>query len=172
MKTFLETAEERYSVRAFRPDAVEDEKITAMLHAARLAPTACNNQPQKIYVVKNEELRAKLAKVTPCTYGAPVIFVVCFDETVSAKGKVVPGYDFGYTDAAIVCTHLMFEAHEQGLGSCWVGWFAEDDVKQALSLPENIRVADLLPVGYPAEDAKPAALHTSKKPLSETTVIL
>ena len=95
MKTFLETAEERYSVRAFRPDAVEDEKITAMLQAARLAPTACNNQPQKIYVVKNEELRGKLAKVTPCTYGAPVIFVVCFDETVSAKGKVVPGYDFG-----------------------------------------------------------------------------
>ena len=66
----------------------------------------------------------------------------------------------------------MFEAHEQGLGSCWVGWFAEKDVKEALSLPENIRVADLLPVGYPAEDAKPAALHTSKKPLSETTVIL
>lgn len=173
MKTFLELAEARYSVRAFRPDAaVEEEKTAAILRAAQLAPTACNNQPQKIYAVRTPELLEKLSAVTPCIYHAPLVFVVCFDESRSAKGKVTPGYDFGYTDAAIVCTHMMLEAFEQGLGSCWVGWFAEQDVKAALGLPEHIRVADLLPVGYPARDAKPSGMHTDTRTLDDMAEFL
>lgn len=164
---FIELAEERYAVRAYKDTPVEQEKIDLILEAAKLAPTACNNQPQKIYVVKSEEKRKALAEVTPCTFGAPVIFVVGYDNDRSAKGLIHATHDFGDTDAAIVCTHMMLEAWEQGLGSCWVGYFGEEKVREALGLPENVRVRDLLPVGYAADDASPAPLHTKYRAMSD-----
>ena len=104
---FLELAKERYAVRAYKDTPVEDEKIARILEAAKVAPTACNNQPQKIYVVKSEKMRKALAEITPCTFAAPVIFVVGYDASRSAKGLVYDGHDFGDTDAAIVTTHMM-----------------------------------------------------------------
>ena len=165
--SFLELAKERYAVRAFKDTAVENEKIQLILEAAKLAPTACNNQPQKIYVVKSEEKLKALAALTPCTFAAPVVFVVGYDNDRSAKGMIYEGHDFGDTDAAIVCTHMMLEAKELGLGSCWVGYFNEAKVKEALGLPENIRVRDLLPVGYAAENAAPAPLHTKYRDMGD-----
>lgn len=164
---FIELAKERYAVRAYKDTPVEQEKIDLILEAARLAPTACNNQPQKIYVVKSAEKREALAKATPCTFGAPVIFVVGYDNDRSAKGMIYDGHDFGDTDAAIVCTHMMLEAWEQGLGSCWVGYFNEEKVRAVLGLPENVRVRDLLPVGYAADNAAPAAMHTKYRDMSD-----
>lgn len=172
MNEFLEMAKNRYSVRKFKAESVEDEKIAAILEAARLAPTACNYQPQKIYVVKSEEKRAALAKLTPCTFNAPVVFVVGYDADRSAKGMINETHDFGDTDAAIVCTHMMFEAYEQGLGSCWVGYFNEAAVREALGLAENVRVRDFLPVGYPADDAKPAALHEKSRDIKDIAEII
>lgn len=165
--SFIELAKERYAVRAYKDTAVEQEKLDRILEAAKVAPTACNNQPQKIYVVKSEEKRKALAEVTPCTFGAPVIFVVGYDNDRSAKGMIYEGHDFGDTDAAIVCTHMMLEAWEQGLGSCWVGYFNEEKVKAALGLPEYVRVRDLLPVGYAADGAVPAPMHTKYRDMSD-----
>ena len=164
---FLELAKERYAVRAYKGTPVEDEKIAMILEAAKVAPTACNNQPQKIYVVKSEEKLKALAKITPCTFSAPVVFVVGFDVERSAKGLVYDGHDFGDTDAAIVTTHMMLEAQELGLGSCWVGYFNEAKVKETLGLPENVRVRDLLPVGYPADNAVPAPLHSKFRDMDD-----
>ncbi len=157
--TFLELAKERYSVRNFKDTPIEDDKMVAILEAGKVAPTACNNQPQKIYVVRNEENRAKLAQVCKCTFGAPVIMVVCYDKTRDWKNKRMPGYSSGETDAAIVCTHMMLEAWELGIGSCWVGMFNSDEVIEALGLPENVCVSALLPMGYPAEGTVPLNLH-------------
>ena len=164
---FIELAKERYAVRAYKSTPVEQEKLDLILEAAKLAPTACNYQPQKIYVVKSEEKRKALAEVTPCTFAAPVIFVVGYDSERSAKGMVYDGHDFGDTDAAIVCTHMMLEAKELGLDSCWVGYFSEEKVKAALGLPENVRVRDLLPVGYAAEGAQPAPMHSKYREMSD-----
>lgn len=164
---FLELARSRYSVRKYKTAPVEDEKIALILEAARLAPTACNYQPQKIFVAKSEEARAKLAKVSPCTFNAPVVFVVGYDDTRCAKGRVAPDHDFGDTDAAIACTHMTLEAAQLGLGSCWVGMFVEEDVRQALGIPANVRIRELLPVGYPADDAAPAPLHEKSRELSD-----
>ena len=164
---FSELIKERYAVRAYKDTPVEEEKLAAILEAAKVAPTACNNQPQKIYVVRSEEKRKALAGATPCTFGAPVIFVVGYDVSRSAKGMVYDGHDFGDTDAAIVCTHMMLEAWEQGLGSCWVGYFNEEKVRAALGLPENVRIRDLLPVGYAAENAAPAPLHSKFRDMSD-----
>ena len=165
--SFLELAKERYAVRAFKETPVENEKIELILEAAKIAPTACNNQPQKIYVVKSAEKLKALAALTPCTFGAPVVFIVGYDNERSAKGMIYEGHDFGDTDAAIVCTHMMLEAEELGLGSCWVGYFNEAKVKEALGLPENVRVRDLLPIGYAADNATPAPLHSKYREMSD-----
>ena len=160
MKDFLTLAKERYSVRAYKGTPVEEEKIARILEAGKLAPTARNNQPQKIYVVQNEEKRRALAAVTPCTFGAPVVFVIAYDDTRSAKDLIYDGYDFGTMDASIVCTHMMLEAAEQGLGSCWVGRFTEAEVREILGLGEHVHVRALLPVGYAAENSVPSERHT------------
>ena len=159
--TFLELASSRYSVRKFSHKTVEQEKIDAILSAARVSPTACNNQPQKIFVVRTPAMVEKLRSVCKCTFGADLIFVVGYDESRSWKNKLMPGYETGETDAAIVCTHMMLEAWELGIGSCWVGLFNSDQVREALGIPEGIRITALLPAGYPAEDSAPLSLHNT-----------
>lgn len=172
MTDFLTLAKERFSVRGYQQTPVEQEKIDRILEAARVAPTACNNQPQKIYVVSSEEARKALAEVTPCTFGAPVVFVIGYDESRSAKGVIYEGYDFGNTDAAIVCTHMMLEATELGLGTCWVGYFNEEKVKQALHIPEGVHICDLLPTGYKPEKTEPNTRHEKYREDSEMVAYL
>ena len=141
--------------------------LEKILEAGHVAPTACNNQPQRIYVAKSAASREKLASVCRCTFGAPVILVVCYDRDRDWKNKIMPGYESGETDAAIVCTHMMLEAWEQGIGSCWVGYFNAQEVARVLELPENVTVSALLPMGYPAENAEPLPLHTQFRPTTE-----
>jgi len=169
---FLELAKARYSVRSYKPDPIEEEKLQLILEAGRVAPTACNNQPQRIYVVKSEDLRKKLATVCRCTFDAPVILVICYDRDRNWKSKLMPGYESGETDAAIVCTHMMMEAWELGIGSCWVGLFNADEVAQVMDLPGNLRVSALLPMGYPSDAAAPADRHTSFREFEDTITIL
>ena len=168
--TFQELAHARYSVRSFRDAPIEKEKLDLILEAGRVAPTACNFQPQKIYVAKSAEAREKLASVCRCTFGAPVILVVCYDRERDWKNKLMPGYESGETDAAIVCTHMMLQAFELGIGSCWVGYFNPKTVAETLGLPENITVSALLPMGYPAEDAQPLPLHERVREFGDTIV--
>ena len=165
--TFHELASARYSVRAYKPDPIEQKTLDLILEAGRVAPTACNYQPQKIYVVTSEKNRKKLAEVSPCTFDAPVILVVCYDKDREAKIPLRPGYAFGEMDATIVCTHMMLEATELGIGSCWIGYFNADQVAQILELPENVTVSALLLLGYPADDAKPLPLHTQYRDLED-----
>ena len=164
---FSEVIRSRYSVRKFQARPVEQEKLDAILSAVTAAPTACNNQPQKVYVLKSEEAREKLKEVCPCTFDAPLVFIVGYDEDLPAAGRIRPDYRFGETDAAIVTTMMMLTAQAEGLGSCYVGWFCSEEVKEALSLPEKLQVTAILPVGYPAEDAAPADLHGKTRPASE-----
>lgn len=172
MCDFLNLARKRYSVRKFQSAPVEQEKIDRILAAASLAPTACNNQPQKIYVVTSEAARKALAETTPCTFHAPVVFVIGYDKSRSAKGMIYDGYDFGNTDAAIVCTHMMLEATAQGLGTCWVGYFNEEKVKAALGIPEEICIRNLLPTGYAAEDSAPSDRHAASREAGEMVAYL
>jgi len=165
---FLELAKARYSVRSFKKDAVEEEKLNLILEAGRVAPTACNKQPQKIYVIQSEEMREKLASVCRFTFGAPAVLAVCYDQNKAWKNDLSPEYRAGEIDAAIVCTHMMLEAWELGIGSCWVAWFNANEVHEALALPENVTVCGLLPIGYPADDAAPTKLHTKIREFSDT----
>lgn len=170
--TFLELAKARYSVRKFKNDPIEDAKLEAIIAAGRVAPTACNKQPQRIYIVKSEENRKRLAEVCRFTFDAPVILVIGFDRERDWKNRLMPGYTSGETDAAIVCTHMMLEAWEQGIGSCWVGYFNADEVSRVLGLPESVRVTAMLPMGYAAEDAEPMDLHGIYRDLEDTVSVL
>ena len=170
--TFQELAKNRYSVRSFRETPIEKEHMDLILEAGRVAPTACNFQPQRIYVARSAEARAKLASVCRCTFGAPVILVVCYDRERDWKNKLMPGYESGETDAAIVCTHMMLQAFELGIGSCWVGYFNPKTVAETLGLPENVTVSALLPMGYPAEDAQPLPLHEQVREFADTITVI
>lgn len=166
--TFQELARGRYSVRSFRNAPIEEEKLNLILEAGRVAPTACNNQPQKIFIAKSEESRKKLASVCRCTFDAPVILVVCYDRNRDWKNKLQPGYESGETDAAIVCTHMMLQAFELGIGSCWVGYFNANTIAEVLGLPENLTVSALLPIGYPTENANPLDMHFQYRDFADT----
>ncbi len=157
--TFLELAKARYSVRAFKDTPVEQEKIDLILEAAKVAPTAKNSQPQKIYVARSEEALKILNEVTPCIYKAPVVFVIGYDKDRECKLDVRTDYSFGNQDASIVQTHMMLEAADLGLGSCWVGYY-QSEIEAKLGLPSNIAITGLLPVGYPADGSLPAPRHT------------
>ena len=170
--TFYELARSRYSVRKYSSAPIEEEKLNAIIEAGRIAPTACNNQPQHVFVAKSEDARRKLKEVCSCTFDAPVIMVICYDIEKTWKNKLMQPYQSGETDASIVTTHMMLQAWELGIGSCWVGWFNAESVRNALGLPENLVVSALLPMGYPAEDAVPASLHDSFREMSETVTVI
>ena len=94
--------------------------------------------------------------------------MICYDRTRDWKNPLQPGYESGETDAAIVCTHMMMQAFELGIGSCWAGYFNAQEISDVLALPENLTVAALLPIGYPAENAKPAPMHTQYREYADT----
>lgn len=169
---FLELAADRYSVRKYSDRPIEEEKLAKILEAGHLAPTACNDQPQKIYVLKSKEALEKAKSVCKYTFGAPVILLVCYDEETVWKNPLQPGYNSGEVDSSIVATHMMMEAWELGIGSCWVGYFNAGQVAAAFDLPQNEKPVLFLPIGYAAEDAKCSPLHKKFRPMEETVVTL
>lgn len=163
---FLELVQKRYSCREFSNQEVEKEKIEKVLEAGRLAPTACNFQPQRILVVTDEEKKEKLKECTRFTFDAPVILAVCYDKNESWKRKY-DGQDEGIVDCSIVSTHMMLQIEELGMGSTWVGSFDPMKAREILKIPENLEIINLLPFGYPAEDSVPSAMHEKRKVMSE-----
>ena len=163
---FLELAQKRYSCRKFLPTQVEPEKIQKILEAGRLAPTACNFQPQRILVITDENKRKALKECTKFTFDAPVILVVCYDKEKSWKRKY-DGQDEGIVDACIVSTHMMLQITHLGLGSTWVGSFDPHKAREILNIPENLEIVNLLPFGYPAEDGVPSGMHEERKKIED-----
>lgn len=167
-ETFMELAKRRYSVRSFdHAKKVEQEKIDLILEAGIIAPSAKNFQPVRIFVVNNEESITKLQSICPCIYNAPMAFIVCCDKREAVAGMIRDDQNFGEVDAAIAMTHMMLEATELGLGTCWVGRFKEAEVKALMGVPEELTIMSLLPVGYAAADAAPAPRHTERKSREE-----
>lgn len=168
---FYDVVKNRYSCKKYSDKAVPQEKLTAILEAGRLAPTAKNLQEQHIYVLQTEDMLQRIDKLTPCRYGAPVVLVVAFDKD---NVFTYPGgqRDSGVEDAAIVATHLVLAAANEGVDSCWLNFFDPAQVAQELGLPENEEVLMLLDLGYAAEGAGPLPNHNSRKPLSETVTYL
>jgi nitroreductase len=165
--SFFTLAEDRYSVRKFSDKPIDQDTLEQILKAGRLAPTACNIQPQHILVIQSPDGMAKLKKCTPCDFGAPMALIVCYDKSESWK-RPHDGKDHGDIDASIVCAHMMFAAQELGLGGTWVCFFDPAAVVREFNLPKNIVPSSMFPLGYAAADAEPAPGHLQRKPLDET----
>ncbi|WP_024860070.1 nitroreductase family protein [Ruminococcus flavefaciens] len=168
---FKEVVKNRYSCKKYSDKQVESEKLTAILEAGRLAPTAKNLQEQHIYVAQSADNLAKIDELTPCRYGAPTVLVVAFNKN---EVFTYPGgkRDSGVEDATIVATHLMLAAANEGVDSCWLNYFDPDKMAKALGLPDNEEVLMLLDLGYAADGAGPLPNHDSRKPIADTVTYL
>ena len=169
---FLELARARFSVRKFSDRPVEQEKLDRIIEAGRVAPTAKNFQPHRVFIMKSAEAMAKMNALSPCIYGAPMALLFCYDEEEAWHNPQTAGYDSGEMDATIVATHMMLAAWEQGIGSCWVGVFDHDAAAKAFDLPANIKPVSMMPLGYAAEDCVPAPRHTEYRPVEENFIEL
>ena len=156
---FMEVVKKRRSIRAYRPDPVETEKIASILEAARQAPSWKNLQCWRFMVVKSAAKRAAVANVfAPTNPGAkallqaPVIIVLCAKP---AESEVWDGKDFYMLDAGLAMEHLILAAADMGLATCWQGMFDEAKMGEVLGIPEEFRVIALTPLGYPDQERNP-----------------
>lgn len=147
----MEAIRKRYSVRSYQDRAVETEKLESILEAARLAPSASNKQEWRFIVVRDKNTRQRLmqaAKDQAFVGQAPVVIACCAktDSHVMTCGQQC--YPI---DVAIAVEHMALKATEEGLGTCWVGAFYEDRVKEILGIPQDVRVVELIALGYPVK---------------------
>ena len=166
---FMVLAEERFSVRSFTDEPVLPDTLGRILRAGNLAPTACNLQPQRIYVLEKEESLQKLKRCTPCHFNAPLAILVCanMDE---CWVRPFDGQLSGWVDATIVATHMMLQAAAEGIGCTWVMHFDPEAAAEEFQIAENTIPVALLIMGYPAADAIPAPGHLYKRPIQETVI--
>lgn len=168
----FEAIRTRRSIRVYENKPVEEEKLRKVLEAARLAPSAGNRQPWRFIVVTDPEVRVKLKaareKMRPPPRrpfrspldSASVLIVGC-----ALPSESFPETDFWKIDVAIALQNLVLAAWEQGLGTCWIGVFhEEEEIKKVLGLPKEARVVAMIALGYPAEKKEPV---TDRKPLEE-----
>lgn len=163
---FLELATKRFSARKFKPDNVPDDLVNKILEAAKVAPTARNNQPIKIYAISSQDAKDKIKKCTDCHFDAPLIMVVCYDNTQCS----IRSFDkkpSGEIDASIVTTHIILEAYSLGIGTTWVMNFDPAMFVKEFNIPNNIIPVAFVPMGYPADDCIPSPRHTTYKNIND-----
>jgi nitroreductase len=173
---FLQFVSTRQSDRAFDPERpVEKEKLDRILEAARMAPSACNAQPWHMIVVDDHELKNRVADATSTralginhfTKQAPV-HILLVEEKVnlsSGIGGWVKQKDYAQMDLGVVAAHIVLAAHAEGLGSCIVGWFDEEKMRELLSIPDSRRVWLDIVIGYSTQ-----ALRSKKRKSKEEIV--
>ena len=154
----------RTSVRKFSDKDLENEKLDKILEAGRLAPTAKNNQPFKIYVVNSEEGLLKIDNASRCRYGAKTVLIVCGNkEEAYHKGD----YSTYEMDSCIVATHIMLEATNIGVDNIWIESFDENVLRENFNIPSEYIPVCLLPLGYKAVDCPINPLHEKRKNIEE-----
>lgn len=174
----LEAIRTRRSVRKFSDQPVEPEKLQAVLEAVQQAPSWSNKQCWRLVVVQDQEVRTRISELSFvesffAVYGyksnpaqkalaqAPIVIVACADPQQSGD---LNGQQYYMADMGIAAENMMLAAHDQGLGSVFVGVFDEERLKSLLAIPSHIRIVGLFPLGYPAGEAKGGP---PRKPLSE-----
>jgi nitroreductase len=171
---FLDLVNKRESVRAYKSDPVPEKSIQRCLEAARLAPSACNAQPWKFVVLDDPGLKNAIAdaahdrilSMNHFTKQAPVHVIIIREKAnlTSNIGQVIKNKEYPLIDIGIAVAHFCLQAVEQGLGTCILGWFNENKIKQLLKIPKNKRVELIITLGFPANDTPRAK---KRKDLSE-----
>lgn len=151
---FLNLVKNRFSVRSYKPDDVEEEKLDVIFEAARLAPTAVNYQPFQLIVIKTRGVENKLKRIYPAKWFSEAPLVICLCVIPSKAWNRKDGKNYADVDGSIVMDHIILAATSLGLGTCWVGAFDPDAAREILDLPENVEPLVFTPLGYPAEEPK------------------
>lgn len=167
---FLKLCADRYSVRSYLPDPVPAGLLSEILRAGQLAPTAKNNQSQKVLVLQSPAALEKLHALHTC-YGAPMALLVCGDEEIACN-RPVTHHSMAEMDASIVATHMMLAAKSLGVDSTWICAFDHDKASELFELPAHVKPHLILALGYPAADGVPSPRHTDRKPLEQTVEYL
>ena len=148
---FHEVIRTRRSIRSYKPDLIPEETLNRVLDAARIAPSGSNRQPWKFIVVKDEMLRRRLASACneqSFIAEAPIAIVACGYDIQRNRGGYMKEMSM-LVDVSIAFTHLILAARAEGLGTCWIGAFKNDEVKELLSIPRDFNVVAVTPLGYP-----------------------
>jgi nitroreductase len=149
---FSELIRERYSVRAYQPDPVEDEKLERVLEAARLAPTAANRQPFQILVIHTQGREEELHTIYNKAWFVEPPLLICACGLPERGWTRRDGKSYVDVDVAIMMDHLILAAANEGLGTCWVGAFDPDAARDVLDLPDDVEPIAFTPLGYPADE--------------------
>ena len=154
----------RKSVRSFLNKDIEEDKLQRILEAVRLAPSAKNTQEWRFVVVRDRQKREQLARAADnqTFVGEAPVVIACCAET--DKRVMRCGLECYPIDVAIAIDHLTLAAAAEGLGTCWIGAFESERVKQILGIPQEIIVVELLILGYPQD---PAIKEKSRLKLAE-----
>lgn len=167
---FLELAKNRCTTRAFIEQPIEKDKLDYIMEAGRVAPTACNKQPQRIIVVRNAENIRKVQKAYK-TFGSQCVLIICRDT----RDSLIRPYDnkcSGDLDIGIITTHMMLAAREVGIGSVMVGLFDPRIISSEFHIPDYIEPTALLILGYPQNGFLDGNRHEEeRKSLSETVMM-
>ena len=138
--------------------------LNKILEAGRLAPTAKNNQPIKIYIVQSDEGLLKIDKASKCRYNANTILIICGNkEEAYHKGD----YSTYEMDSCIVATHMMLEATNIGVDNIWIESFDENILREEFNIPNNFIPVCLLPLGYKSQDCPINPMHNKRKEIEE-----
>ena len=160
---FAELIQTRYSVRAYKPDPVEEEKLQGVLQAARLAPTAANRQAIQFVVVRTSGREEELGRIYDRDWFAVAPIVICACGIPAENWVRKDGKNYNDVDVAIAMDHLILAAADAGLGTCWIGAFDPEATKELLGLPDGVEPIAFTALGYPADEARPK----KRKELSE-----
>lgn len=144
---------QRRSIRKYKEDPIPEDILHRSLEAARWAPSGKNLQPWKFILVRDKDLKKRLAQASAGQFfmaKAPLIVVACGfpDDCYSRMGRYMKSWP---VDVAIALEHLILQAWQDGLGTCWIGSFEEEEVKAILHIPDHVKVLALTPLGYPAK---------------------
>lgn len=171
MKTFLELAKARRSIRKYKAEPIDGKVLNRILDAARVAPSGNNAQPWRFIVVSDGAMKKKLFDVAgkqPWILDAPVAIAVIADMAAKIKPEIRPGpisvddpklspvLIKAVRDATIAADHMVMAATDEGLGSCWIALFEQEDIRPVLGVPEHCYVIAIITLGYAAEAPQPS----------------
>jgi nitroreductase len=172
-KEILDLIISRQSDRSYSDKPIEPEKLSRIIEAGRVAPSACNAQPWKFIIVNDPDLKNKIARAASAKIlgmnefvsQAQVIIVIIREKanTSSRIGATIKNIDYSLIDIGIAAGHMCLQAKAEGIGSCMIGWFDEKQIKKLLYIPAAKRVKLLISLGYPAKERR----EKKRKPLQE-----
>jgi nitroreductase len=155
----------RRSVRQYDSRPVEEEKLAAVLEAARLSPSAVNGQQWRFILVRDKALLEKMFEASdnqPSVAQAPAFIAA----VATGSREMLCGEPTSTVDLSIAMSYMILQAHELGLGTCWLGRFHADKVKAALGIPDTAEVVAVTPIGYPAESPEPRPRKSAAEVIS------